>query len=392
MNRKIFVMATLAAMTSSSAFATSGNIDIYGVIAMSLDSVDNGNGPTPATRGTRDNKVSSNASRLGFRGREGIGEDLSVLWQIEQTINVDGTGTSTFASRNSFLGLKNEDLGTLLAGRYDSPYKFSTRKLDVFGLSLADNRSLLGGVAGKSAWMQFDGRRASTLVYKSPQFSGFSLAAAYVAGAETTSLATQTKGSAWALAGMYEMNGLYGALAWETHKVGSPSSGTLAGAAAGSFAGAGSKESAWKLGLGYQLNAYSLGFVYEKTSDSLGGAGAIGPVAACTAVGEDCYGHSVWYLAGKYHFGNDVLKLAYGRSGNLSGAVAGSDTSARQFSLGYDHKLSKRTTLFALYTRLNNGSGIDYGLSTATVTTGSTAAAGNGATLAGLSFGMKHIF
>jgi predicted porin len=392
MNRKIIVMAILAAMTSSSAYAESGNVDIYGVIGMSLDSVSNGNGPTPAMQGTHVNKVSSNASRLGFRGGEDLGSGLSAIWQIESLVNIDGTSTSTFATRNSYLGMKSEDMGTLLLGRYDTPYKFSTRKLDAFGLSLADNRSLMGGVAGKSAWMQFDGRRSDTVVYKSPVLGGFSAAAAYAAGAETSSLASQTKGSAWSLAGMYKMNALYGSLAYEIHKIGSAGTGTLAGGAAGAFAGTGTRESAWKLGLGYKLDSFRMGFAYEKTSDNLGGNGAAAPVAACTAAGQDCYGHSAWYLSGNYSFGGDALKLAYGRAGNLAGAVAGGDTSARQFSLGYDHNLSKRTMLFAFYTKLNNGSGINYGLSTATVTTGSTVAAGNGATLSGLSVGMKHVF
>jgi predicted porin len=392
MKKKLFAMAAATGLAASPAFASSGNVDIYGVIAMSLDSVDTGNGPTAATQGVRLNKVSSNASRLGFRGKEDIGGGLAALWQIESLINVDGTGTSTFANRNSFLGMKSEDMGTLLLGRYDTPYKFSTRKLDVFGLTLADNRSLLGGVAGKSSWMQFDGRRTDTIVYKSPEFSGFSLAAAYAFGAETTSTVTQTKGSAWSLAGMYKANGLYGALAYETHKIGSPATGTLAGAAVGSFASANSKESAWKLGLGYQVDAFNLGFIYEKTNDTLGGTGAAAPIAACTAVGQNCYGHSVYYLSGKYSFGNDAIKLAYGKSGNLAGATAGSNTSAKQFSIGYDHSLSKRTTLFAFYTRLVNGSGINYGLSSATVTTGNTAAAGDGATLSGLSVGLHHVF
>lgn len=392
MKKKLLAMAAATGLATSPAYAASGNVDIYGVIAMSLDSVDTGNGPTAATQGVRLNKVSSNASRLGFRGKEDIGGGLAALWQIESLVNVDGTGTSTFANRNSFLGMQSEDMGTLLLGRHDTPYKFSTRKLDVFGLTLADNRTLLGGVAGKSSWMQFDGRRTDTVVYKSPELSGFSLAAAYSFGAETTSSATQTKGSAWSLAGMYRANGLYGALAYETHKIGSPATGALAGTAAGSFAGANSKESAWKVGLGYQIDALNLGLIYEKTSDTLGGAGAAAPVATCTAVGQNCYGHSVYYLSGKYSFGNDAIKLAYGKSGKLAGAAAGSDTSAKQFSIGYDHSLSKRTTLFAFYTRLVNGSGINYGLSSATVTTGSTPAAGDGATLSGLSVGLHHIF
>ena len=390
MKKRLGIMAAVAAMAPAPAFAEADDIDIYGAIAMSMDSVDNGSSGN--LRGTRVNKVSSNASRLGFRGREGLGDGLAAIWQIEQTINVDGTGTSTFANRNSFVGMRSSEMGTLLLGRHDSPYKFSTRKLDAFGLSLADNRSLLGGVTGKSAWLQFDGRRTNTILYKSPKIDGFSVAAAYVFGAESASQAGQVKGSAWSLAGMYGLGGLHGALAYETHKIGSAGSGTLAGAAAGSFAGAGSSESALKLGLGYGFAAWKFGIVYEKTRDSLGGTGAAAPVASCTAVGQDCYGHSAWYVSGKYRRGSDTFKLAWGRTGQLAGTAAGSDTSARQFSLGLDHNLSKRTTLFMFYTRLDNGANINYGLSSSTVTTGATAAAGDGARLSGLSFGMKHIF
>lgn len=394
MNRKIIAITTLAAMISPAVFAESGNVSIYGKIDMSMDSINNGNGTTTATQGTRTTKVSSNASRIGFKGAEDIGGGLSAVWQIEQTINIDDstTNASTFATRNSYAGLKSDSIGTLLLGHYDTPYKISTRTLDVFGEVLADNRTLMGGVAGKSSKLQFDGRQSNVIAYLSPEVGGFSAAAAYVAGAEAATSSSQTKGDAWSLAGMYKKDNLYGALGYETHKFGSAGTGTAAGGVAGAFAAAGSSESAWKLGLDYTLDALTLGFAYEKTRDNLGGAGAAAPVAACTTAGQNCYGHSAWYLAGKYSFGNDAVKLAYSKAGNLAGSGAGSDTSANQLSFGYDHNLSKRTMLYALYTRLNNGTGINYALASTGVTTGTTAAAGNGAALSGMSFGIKHVF
>jgi predicted porin len=381
-------MALIAAMISSSAFADSGAVEIYGVAAVSLDSIDNGT--TAAVQGTRVTKISSDATRIGFRGARDIAEGITGVWQIESLINLDGTGTSTFATRNSFLGLKN-GIGTLLAGRYDSPYKISTRKLDAFCLVLADNRSLIGGASGKSAWLGFDGRRSDTVVYLSPVIGGFFVDASYDAGAESATQSSQVKGSAWSLAGMYHMNGLYGTLAYETHKLGSAATGTMAASAVGNFAGAGGRESAVKLGLGYTLDVFTLGFVYEKTSDTLGGAGAAAPVASCTTTGQNCYGHRSLYLSGKYRIGTDAIKLAYGRAGQLAGAAAGSDTSAHQISFGYDHRLSKKTTIYGLYTRLSNGPGINYALASSSWTTGATAAAGSGATLSALSFGINHV-
>lgn len=393
MNRKIVTMAIAAAMTAPTAFAESDNATIYGLINMSLDSISNGNGPTAATQGTRVTKVSSDASRIGFKGMEDIGEGLSAIWQIESLVYVDNstTNTSMFATRNSYAGLKGS-MGTVLLGRYDTPYKIATRKLDVFGEVLADNRTLMGGVSGKSAKLQFDGRQGDVIDYMSPEVGGFSAAAAYVAGAEAATLSGDSKGSALSLAGMYKKDELYATLGYETHNFGSTGTGTLQGWEAGAFAAAGSRESAWKLGLGYTLDAMALGFVYEKTNDNLGGTAAAAPVATCTTVGQDCYGHNAWYLSGKCSFGADAVKLAYSKAGDLAGAAAGTDTSAKQFSIGYDHSLGKRTTLYALYTGLSNGSGINYGLASATVTSGNTAAAGNGATLSAVSFGLKHTF
>jgi len=337
-------------------------------------------------------KISSNASRIGFRGQESLDAGYSAVWQVESLLNLDGSGTSSFATRNSFRGLKG-DFGRFLAGRYDSPYKIATRKLDVFGLMLADNRSLMGGVPGKSAYIQFDGRRANTMVYMSPDMSGFSLKASYDAGAESANLASQVRGLAWSVACMYRRDGLSVSLAYSAHKLGSPATGTLAGSGtAGNFAAAGSRESALKLGVGYTLDNLTFSLVHEYTRDSLGGFGAPAPISSCTAVGANCYGHHATYLAARYGFEHSSIELAYTRAGRLAGALPGSDTRASQVSFGMTHAMSASTRLFALYTRLRNAPDIDYSLAAASWTTGATAAAGNGATLTAVSLGLKHMF
>ena len=391
MKRNLLTLLTLTAMTAHPALADT--VTVYGLMNLSLDSIDNGNDPTLATQGTRNTRVGSNASRIGFKGTEDLGDGLSAIWQLEQVIYVgDSANSSTFGTRNTYGGLKSASLGTLLLGRYDTPYKVSTRKLDVFGEVLADNRTLTGGVKGKSAWLGFDGRQGDTIAYLSPDMGGFSVALAYVAGSATSSKATDIKGAAWSAAATYNRDGLYAALAYEDNKAGSTGTGALAGGAAGAFAAAGSSESAWKVGLGYTVAGFSIGAEYEKTRDNLGGTGAAGAVAACTVAGQDCYGHQAASASAKYSFGNDAVKLAYTQAGKLAGAAAGKDTGASQVSLGYDHSFNKATTLYALYTRLSNGKDINYGLASTAVTTSATAAAGNGAVLSGVSLGLKHAF
>lgn len=383
MQKKLIVVALAAAAFSTSALAETSNVSIYGTADLSYDIINTGN-TTAGAAGVNKNAVSSNVSKLGFKGSEGLDDGLTAIWQIEQQINMDNTG-GNFGTRNTFLGLKSDDMGTVLLGRHDTPYKLATRKLDVFADTIADNRALLGGVSaaatttvanaaatGKSAGASFDGRQPDVIAYLSPALNGFTGAVAYVAGAEATATAAQIKGSAWSLAGMYDAAPFYGSLGYEVHNLGTTATGTIAAPTA-LAALAGLKESATKLGFGYKIDALDLGLVYERTSDNFGAAGA------------NVLGHNAYYLSGKYSFGNDAVKLAYGKAGNLGAAV---NTGANQLSLGYDHNLSKRTKLYAIYSRISNQSGVNYVFSQTTA----TSANGAGASPSVFSFGMKHSF
>jgi predicted porin len=329
---------------------------------MSFDYISTGTTAAGAA-GVSKTNVSSNVSKLGLKGSEDLGDGLSALWQIEQQINMDNTG-GTFGTRNTFAGLKSESAGTVLLGRHDTPYKLATRKLDPFGDSIADNRSLMGGVtantAQDSANAAFDGRQPDVVAYISPAMSGFTGAIAYVNLAEGNTTAAAAKSNALSLAGMYDAAPFFGSLAYEEHKL----SSTL-----------GTKESAWKLGLGYTLDAFTLNLAYEKTSDNTGAAGA------------NQFGHNAWYLSGNYKMGMNAIKFAYTKAGQI-GATA--NTGANQFSLGYDHGLSKRTKLYAIYSRISNDAAVDYRFSQSTAA--ATSVNGLGAAPSVISLGIKHAF
>jgi len=84
---------------------------------------------------------------------------------VESRVDMDG-GAGSFATRNSFVGLKVESWGQLVLGRHDTPYKIATRRLDIFGDSMGDNRSLMGGgIKGKNSALQFDGRPNDVVMY-----------------------------------------------------------------------------------------------------------------------------------------------------------------------------------------------------------------------------------
>ena len=386
MNKKLLALAIAAALAPAAAMADSGNVTIYGVMDASVDVTDNGNGTTvagvaPTVNGTRTTKISSNNSRIGFKGNEDLGNGTSAVWQLESTIGVDGS-VYALSTRNTFVGLSNKTMGALTLGRQDSPYKVSTRAYDYFTDGLADNRNLMGGGATASTALgipttgsvtSFDNRWADSVAYNSPSMSGFKAAAAYAAVAENATLGSQAKGRAWSLAGMYDNGPLSASLAYERHSYGAAATASAnhPGFAAPTIY-AGKSEKAWKLGVGYSFGDLMVNGVYEKTSDDF----------------VTSLGHKAYTLGAKYKIGSNDLKLAYTKAGDQSGV---SKSGAKQWALGVDHHMSKRTKVFAQYVKLSNDTAARYGL-TGAGASGNVLANGYDADPSAWSFGMRHSF
>jgi predicted porin len=396
MQKKIIALA-IAAAISAPAFADTSNVNVYGVADVSYDIVRTGNGAvgTAATQGTTSARVSSNSTRIGLKGAEDLGEGLSAIWQVESLISVGNTAAATapgatapngatggaqIGNRNTFLGLSSAEAGTVVLGRHDTPYKISTRAYDYFTDGIADSRSITGG--GTKAVASFDGRQDQVVAYISPKLGGVAtLAVGYVNLSPINSLSTQSKDTAWSMAGMFDIgSGFGGALAYEVHDIGA---GVLANAvgnqAAGTNFAAAAKEKATKLGLSYAQDGIAVNFAYEKTSDNAG------------ALAANAFGHSDYYLSGKFNFtAADAIKGAYTKANTINGATG---TDASQVTVGYDHLLSKRTTIYALYTKLSNGTTANYNLGSGISSVGGASTlAGAGAAPSALAFGLRHTF
>ncbi len=402
MQKKIIALA-IAAAISAPAFADTSNVTVYGIADVSYDSIKTGT-PTAAgaAAGVTSNRVSSNTSRLGLKGSEDLGDGLSAVWQIESLINIgdnSATAGTTIGTRNTFAGLSSASAGTVVLGRHDTPYKISTRAYDLFGDGIADNRAIMGGnsfatvnangtLATSGAYQataaaSFDGRQNQVLAYISPKLGGVAtLAIGYVNLNPAQNTTASNKSTATSVAGMFDIGSGFGAaLAYEVHDVTTIAVAPLA---------AGAKEKATKLGLSYAQDAFAVNFAYEKTSDNFGSV-----LGAATA-GGDLWGHNAYYLSGKYSVtANDTIKAAFTKASTLAmaGTAASANTDAKQFTVGYDHSLSKRTYVYALYTKLTNGSAAGYSLGSGTSSVGGvTTSAGLGASPSALAFGMRHTF
>ncbi len=374
MKKNLLALAVAGAFVAPAAMADNSNVNVYGIAHVAVDFTKNGD--IVGTSGVNTHKISSNQSRIGFKGSEDLGGGLKAIFQVERSVEIDAGSLST--ARNTFAGVAGDAWGSLTLGINDTPYKSATRGLDVFADQFADNRNLMGGVAVKNATAGFDQRFNNTARYDSPDMSGFKAGVSYSAGAENnTNSALNVKGKAWSLGGTYATGPFFGTLAYQKNTFGSTSSITNFPALGAACAAQLCDEKAWKLGAGYKVDQFAVNGVYEKTSDNLGNAAG-------------GMGHKAYYLAGTFNAtANDAIKLAYTKAGKLQDGNA-ADTGAKQWSIGVDHNLSKRTAVYALYTKLDNDAAASYNLGT--VSTGAVTAQGAGADPSAFSLGLRHSF
>ncbi|CAK0772292.1 Outer membrane protein (Porin) [Gammaproteobacteria bacterium] len=349
MNKKILTAAITAALVAPTAVLA--EVTVYGQMHMSLDYTNSGRTAVTYVPGTKTAErksnldVSSNSSRLGFKGSEDLGSGLKAVWQVESTVAVDeATGAgNALGGRNTFLGLAG-GFGTVLMGKHDTPFKMLGRSLDPFGDTIADNRQLLGNTskyAGLSG-VGFDLRAPNVVAYITPNFSGFGAVLAYVSGVTANTLgADENTLSAVSMNATYTNGPIYAGLAYERHglkEVGTQTATVQA-----------KDPTAWRLGGSYTFGPAKVGAMYEQLKNV--------NLAAATAAATDTKRTGAT-LFGTYSFGMETVKLAYTMANKWKvGGVEAPGSDASLLALGMDHNFSKRTTAYAQYTKLTNKDG-----------------------------------
>ena len=312
--KKSLIALAVAGAFAAPAFAATSNVDVYGKLHMSVSMYDDQDEGTAAEYdGINDLQISSNASRIGFKGSEDLGGGLKAIWQIESGVNLDEQ-TGTLSSRNSFVGL-NGGFGTVLLGNHDTPLKLVGRAVDLFGDTIADSRNVLGGGS--------DARARNVVAYVSPNFSGFAFAGAYATDAfDGNGNAGDTEN-----VGVYNLNGTY----------------TNGPIYVGVGYGDGDGHEA--LGLGAHLRVAG-GFTF-------GNAKVVAQYDSLeddTTAGED---YAAWMVGGAYTMGAIVLKANY-MEGEVDNCTAPT-CEPSQWTIGADYNLSKRTSVYALYAATEGG-------------------------------------
>lgn len=325
MQKKFIALAVAAAVAAP--MAAAADVTIYGQMHASWDFVDTNDA---ANDDSDDVTGTFRASRLGFKGDEDLGDGLSAIWQVETQVQA---ASNSLALRNTFVGLKG-GWGQVRMGRHDTPYKIGTGSLDIFSDTAGDYNNIIG--TRTSGATGFDERVPQTVAYITPSFNGFTAAIARVS-TKLNEGANSDETEAWSGTAMYDNGPLFASLSYEQQS----------GAAIGTGSGTTATDDvdAWKLGLGYKFGSSKVGFVYEDISH-----GARNSAAERNA----------WYINFAHEFGANTFKIAYGAAED-SDAVNSND-GADNWTIGLDHAFSKRTSVYALYTSMDNDRGGFYGV------------------------------
>ena len=266
---------------------------VYGKLWISVESQD-------TASGTEVDMV-SNASRLGIKGSMDFGEGIEAIYQAEYEVDpVDGTADEskdrTFKQRNSFVGLKGS-MGTIFLGKHDTATKKSQKKIDLFNDLAGDIKNILQG----------ENRMSDLVGYTTPKINGFSATFNAIKGTE--GLGDDSIGDSTSTSFSYDSENFYIALAFDSELKGYDST---------------------RLTLQIPFNRSQLGIMLQD-SEKLS-----------TGVEEDGYVIS---------FSQKV-----GDQGTLKFQQAESDMkldSGKQFSFGYDYKLSNKAKAFFFFTDLS---------------------------------------
>lgn len=266
---------------------------VYGKLWISVESQD-------TASGTEVDMV-SNASRLGIKGSMDFGEGIEAIYQAEYEIDpVDGTADEskdrTFKQRNSFVGLKGS-VGTIFLGKHDTATKKSQKKIDLFNDLAGDIKNILQG----------ENRMSDLVGYTTPKINGFSATFNAIKGTE--GLGDDSIGDSTSTSISYDSENFYIALAFDSELKGYDST---------------------RLTLQIPFNRSQLGIMFQDSEN--------------LSTGEEENGYVI-------SFSQKV-----GDKGTLKFQQAESDMkldSGKQFSFGYDYKLSSKAKAFFFFTDLS---------------------------------------
>ena len=337
-------------------------------------------------------EVNANVTLLGFSGSEDLGGGLKATFQLEDGILVDTGGRY---QRNSKVGIAG-GFGEVWLGFWNTPMKeitYGTILMDPLGAeNVSSGESIMGSPGfnkGNSAWGSNGGTWGSS---NGPVNANFDLYGANGVNYRTANLggfvgqfqysANEGKGRASPAGGgntidpsmlsgaiLYNVDPVAVSFAYEEHKDqfgifainGAPNGATSA------------KDKAYRINGGFKFGTGTIiSAAYERLDYK--SSGSISNVTN--------YKRNAWQIGGSQTFGPHTLHARFnkadpGSCDRVGGGCSTTNLGAKMYALGYDYSLSKRTSLFAYYAKIDNESSAQYSFSFGSTIAGGAAVGAN---------------
>jgi predicted porin len=316
MNKKLIAVA-LAALP----VAAMADVTLYGKIKMGVENVKAGDASSV-------NKIDDLGSRIGFKGSEDLGNGLKAIWQVEQALKVEdstknGTdGQNTWATRDSFIGFQG-DFGKVRLGRLSNYQNDAMEDVDPWEYKSA--------ALGLGTFTRNDGRVNNAIAYDSPEFAGLSGRVLYGTD-ETAGVNKDT----WNVGLGYHFDAFFAKYSYIRQN--------------GQDASSDKANHSHRVEAGYNANNLYVVLGLQQTR-SYGGALSYNDAGATSSekVKDREAALTVGYTIGAL---TPYVSLAKGWDVKVDGDKA-SDTGYKQYVIGAQYAMSKRTQVGATFGKLN---------------------------------------
>lgn len=395
MQKKLIAVA-IAAISAAPAFAQS-NVTVYGRVDYGYESRSSSDGMA-RVNGTKGEFASGMqaGSRLGFKGSEDLGNGLKAIFEVEQGLSNDasgstaagGAGVFSTLNRHAYVGLTGK-FGTVVGGRLDGVRYGIFNGYDAFGG---------GGMGNFTQITQQVDRADNAVAYVSPTWSGFSFIAAYsdsVAGQEFTGgsniTGASTAGTGKSNTGdgrLYTINGKYSNgplsidLDYETIKIKNSNANALVAPTVKPLA---DDVVVWLAAVSYDFGMVKVRALYD--THKTDGSRNFKTAAGISQVVD----YDDWFISASVPYGNFLFKGTYGQiSDNRNTAerakAGGVGGDATKWGIGMNYNLSKRTNVYVDYAQISNDRTANYMIAPAANTQGT------GYGTQGFNMGLAHNF
>ena len=300
--KKRFLVAAMAA-TLVSPLAANAGATVYGNVHLSINDLD-----------SADNlDMNSNTSAVGVKGKEDLGGGVSAIFKVEFQIDPDERN-KTITDRDQWVGLKGA-MGIVKFGTMTSNYKQMGGKVDPMYRTQLEGRGIMNTQSGLHQGAgENGGRMTNAIQYSSPKMGGMQMVLNYtVSGSDDETLGLGVRYKQKGMTAYFDYIDVQGTNATGPAAFDPKSNG--------SAIAVGDSEAAIKIGGTFDVDALTLGLQFESAED---------------AVGSDYL-----FVSANYQL-NDNDNVAV-----TVGDVDGLDDVG--YAIMYNHKMSKRTNVYAGY-------------------------------------------